>query len=549
LFANVVMTKNLGFVGGVMILVWGAAPSHGQPAFSNAVNLGTVNINNLSQASGLAASRNNDAVIWTHNDAGDRPRLFALDTHGRHLGTYTLPNSSNVDYEDLALGPGPVTNVQYLYVADIGDNDSSRSSIQIYQIPEPAVYLRQSTNPVSRNFKGVRRINLVYTNGAHNAETFLLDPLTGDVFIGSKEDNRCRLYRATQAQLNAGTNVNLALAQEISFDVAAGGAISPTGREIIVRNERFARMWLRATNQTVPQALAGPAYSVPVVGEPTEPNGEAVGFDPIGRGYFTLSDSASTQPLYYFGRSSPYDLTPPARLVPAGANWRYLDTGTNLGIAWFAPGFNDSAWKTGTAQFGYGDGDEQTLVGFGASSNNKFVTTYFRTTFTLTNLAEVRQLELRLLFNDGAAVYLNGTLVALANLVGGAAFNSLATNTQATLEDTWFTLPVTPTLLRDGTNTLAAEVHQAAANSPDLSFDLQLLATLAPPLVLTSGSFQTATRFQLSLRGPGTNALIQVSSNFVSWTTIGTASLTNGIGAFTDTNATAFSQSFYRAVQ
>src|SRR5258705_8076096 len=117
------MTKSLGFLGGVMILVWSVAPSHGQPAFSNAVNLGTVNINNLSQASGLAASQNNDAVIWTHNDAGDRPRLFALDTHGPHLGTYTLPNSSNVDYEDLALGPGPVTNAQYLYVVDIGDND------------------------------------------------------------------------------------------------------------------------------------------------------------------------------------------------------------------------------------------------------------------------------------------------------------------------------------------------------------------------------------------------------------------------------------------
>src|SRR6185436_13181997 len=138
--------KHVRFVSLALIFLWPIVFSHAQPTFSNAVNLGTVNINNLSQASGLAASRNNEGVLWTHNDAGDSARLFALDTQGRRLGTYTLPNSSNVDYEDLAIGPGPVPNVQYLYVGDIGDNDTSRNSIQIYQIPEPAVYLRQSTN-------------------------------------------------------------------------------------------------------------------------------------------------------------------------------------------------------------------------------------------------------------------------------------------------------------------------------------------------------------------------------------------------------------------
>ena len=67
-------------------------------------------------------------------------------------------------------------------------------------------------------------------------------------------------------------------------------------------------------------------------------------------------------------------------LVPAGSTWRYWDRGT-VPIGWQSPGFDDSAWPSGPAQLGYGDGDEATVVSFGASSGAKLVTTWFRTTF------------------------------------------------------------------------------------------------------------------------------------------------------------------------
>src|SRR5438309_1605081 len=84
------------------------------PTFANAVTNGIVNIAGLTEASGVAASRNNPGVLWTHNDSGHPAQIYALDTQGRLLGTYAVPG--NTDNEDIAIGPGPVPNVDYLYV-------------------------------------------------------------------------------------------------------------------------------------------------------------------------------------------------------------------------------------------------------------------------------------------------------------------------------------------------------------------------------------------------------------------------------------------------
>src|SRR5437588_4962467 len=98
----------------------GLTRSLASPSFANAVTNGTVNIAGLTEASGVAASRNNANVLWTHNDSGHPAEVFAIDTQGRLLGTYSIPG--NTDNEDISIGPGPVSNVLYLYIGDIGDN-------------------------------------------------------------------------------------------------------------------------------------------------------------------------------------------------------------------------------------------------------------------------------------------------------------------------------------------------------------------------------------------------------------------------------------------
>jgi len=172
-----------------------------------------------------------------------------------------------------------------------------------------------------------------------------------------------------------------------------------------------------------------------------------------------------------------------AVLVDAGASWRYLDTGVALAASWTALAFDDSAWPAGLAPLGYGDGDEATVVSYGPSATNKYVTTYFRHAFTLADTSAIHVLTLRVLRDDGAVVYLNGTEVFRSNLPTGAiaqatlALNAVSGPEERTLYHTW---AVAPSLLVSGTNILAVRVHQSAVTSTDISFDLQLLAQMDP---------------------------------------------------------------------
>ena len=525
-------------------------PSPAAPIFTNGVPVGTIAIPELDEASGLIASRNNADVLWVHNDSGNPVHLFAVDTQGRTLGIYTPTGASNTDWEDIGIGPGPVTNVQYLYLGDIGDNNENRSNIKIYQIPEPAVHARQYTNPVTANMKGVRTLTLTYPDGAHNAESLFVDPWTGDLFIVTKEAATSRVYTAPKSMLDTNNSSALTFVRTIPFDIPSAADISPAGTEIIIRQENFARLWARSPGQTVSNALAGTPVSLPVIGPPTEANGEAVAFDALGGGYFTVSESATPEPLYYFARTSRDGPRAPQVLVPAGAAWKYFDQGTDQGAAWRHPGFNDAAWSNGVAQLGYGNGDEQTVVGYGGNATNKHVTTYFRKTFEVDNAPCMESLTLKLVVDDGAAVYLNETNVLNFQLAPNAAYNTLASATQSTnLEDTWFSFPVAPGLLVNGTNTLAVEIHQAAVNSSDLSFDLQLTAMESTTPRFTGNAFGL-NGYQLTLCGPSTtNVTVQATTNFAAWTIIGSVVLTNGKGTLSNLQATNHPQRFYRAVR
>ncbi|MBI4602573.1 MAG: lamin tail domain-containing protein, partial [Planctomycetes bacterium] len=180
--------------------------------------------------------------------------------------------------------------------------------------------------------------------------------------------------------------------------------------------------------------------------------------------------------------------------VARGSRWRYRDDGSDQGTAWRAPGFNDAAWKEGPAQLGYGDGDEATVVGYGPDANDKYPTTYFRRAFDVADASEVIGLTLRLVRDDGAAVYLNGVeAVPRSNLpAGDIGHRTYAEGPGVPVggadESAFLELEVSPDLLVDGRNVVAVEVHQANATSTDLSFDLELAGLTAgstsPPVVL-----------------------------------------------------------------
>lgn len=161
----------------------------------------------------------------------------------------------------------------------------------------------------------------------------------------------------------------------------------------------------------------------------------------------------------------------------SGDRWRANDTGANLGTSWRDPSYNDSSWKSGPTQMGYGDGDEATLLTWGSNAATKPITVYARSTFDAgTSIADVTGLQLRAMVDDGAVVYLNGTEVWRFNLPTGTVTNTTRASRfiAGAEEQQWRTVTLPTTALRTGQNTIAVEVHQDLPSSSDLTLDLEL---------------------------------------------------------------------------
>lgn len=158
--------------------------------------------------------------------------------------------------------------------------------------------------------------------------------------------------------------------------------------------------------------------------------------------------------------------------ISNGESWRYLDDGSNQGTAWRAPAFNDSAWDSGSAELGYGDGDETTVLESGPN-NAKFATTYFRKNVNIPDPSIFGDFQLRIIYDDAYVVYVNGTEAANhPNLPANPSFDLYSGNTVG--DNAIDTISIPTSAFSAGQNTIAVEIHQGNAGSSDMSFDLSL---------------------------------------------------------------------------
>lgn len=252
----------------------------------------------VDEASGLADSRTLPGYLWTHEDAGSDNRLFLLNYEGTSIRGYVLPGSINRDWEDIAVGGGPQDGVSYLYLGDIGNNDANPGTTShfIYRVPE------LTTLDGSFAASDIARITYRYPEGTPDAETLLLDPVTRDLFIISKELDKSQLYRLPYPQSTAGVITAELIGQVPAVLLATGGDISADGQEIVVRNYTNIFYWQRKPGETIGQTLMRQALKT--LPYELEPQGEAVCFDRDMKGYFTLSErrTATSVTLNYYKR-------------------------------------------------------------------------------------------------------------------------------------------------------------------------------------------------------------------------------------------------------
>lgn len=266
-----------------------------QFAFAKGSITGEVQSEELREASGIAASRVNPGLVWLHND-GPANRLIGVLTSGETVAVLEWPNAV-VDFEDIASGPGPSADEAYLYIGDIGDNDARRPQVRVYRTLEPKLASSGGPQYLSAQMDDFR---FTYPDGPVDAEALLTDPLTGDIFIVSKEKKFARVFRAPADQLSPRTPVELEEVAIIKVGHVSAGDISADGRQILLRNEKEGWLWLRDPAKSVAETLSeSHATAVAVRHKAQAKNGEAVSFDPAGTGYFTVSEGRNP-PLAQF---------------------------------------------------------------------------------------------------------------------------------------------------------------------------------------------------------------------------------------------------------
>jgi len=176
--------------------------------------------------------------------------------------------------------------------------------------------------------------------------------------------------------------------------------------------------------------------------------------------------------------------------VTFGSVWSYNDSVVAAIPNWNTAAYNDAAWKTGPSQLGYGDGDEATVVSFGPSSTNKYITTYFRKTVNIVSPASYANFMLSVKRDDGIVVYVNGTEVFRNNMpTGTIAYNTFASTAASDDGGSIISGTLSTSSFVNGNNLIAVEIHQNAVSSSDISFDLELKANPPGVVNLTRGPY------------------------------------------------------------
>src|SRR5262245_11237199 len=209
--------------------------------------------------------------------------------------------------------------------------------------------------------------------------------------------------------------------------------------------------------------------------------------------FLTVADSVQDEFVLPRGGADPGTTV----LVPEDAVWKYLDTGVDPGLRWKSLAFDDSGWAAGRAQLGYGEGDEATVVSYGGVSTDRHITTWFRRAFVIPDPDELEALQLRMLYDDGAVVYLSGVEVVRARMPAGPIDSQTRASAASAEEETAFDpflfgaerpFHVRRGLLAPGRNVLAVELHQASPSSNDLSFVAELVGIHRGEMLLPRSS-------------------------------------------------------------
>jgi hypothetical protein len=222
--------------------VSGQSPWNRTPA--EAHRTGTFRNPDLQESSGVAVSRRAPGVLWTFNDSGNAPWLFATDTLGTDLGTFEVTGARNEDWEAMALAP--CDSSACIYLADTGDN------------------LERRPKPTAK----AQALEVRLPDGPRDVEAMFVDAQATTYLISKGFLSPVRLYRVPAAAWQRGRVVADSLGS-LPIDSGAGlgtlvtdAALAPNGRDVAVRTYQDIYFFRLGQNSRLRPAPDGAACSV-----------------------------------------------------------------------------------------------------------------------------------------------------------------------------------------------------------------------------------------------------------------------------------------------
>jgi len=262
-------------------------PASDDAAFAAGTVVGQLTGADMREASGLIASATRARHFWLHNDSGDGPFLYLVDSSGDAVSRLRLAGVANRDWEDIA------RRGDTIFVAEIGDNGAVHDTIFVYAVLEPV------TGDTVASPIGVYPMH--YPDGARDAETLLVDPRTGDWLIVTKRESRSRVYRYPAPQLPGILRVLERVDGELPFTRAVGGDVSPDGGELLIKSYDAVYYWIREGNESLAATLLRAPSQQPYL---PEPQGESIAFDRDRSAYYTVTEQTAgrQQPMLRYER-------------------------------------------------------------------------------------------------------------------------------------------------------------------------------------------------------------------------------------------------------
>lgn len=235
----------------------------------------------INEVSGIAESVQFPGHLWVHEDSGGPTQLYLIDKSGKTVKTVQIKDAVNRDWEDMILAGG------FIYIGEIGDNAQKADSYRIMKIKEPAKGM--DSVPIEET------IQFDYPDGSHDAEAFLVDPVTKDIFIISKRTIPSIVYKVS---FPYGKSIQTATeVARLNYSGVVSAALAPNGRSILVKTYSAIKRYPRKSGQSIAEALKQTPTQVYYR---MEPQGEAICYALDGSGFYTLSEKGFSSNVFLY---------------------------------------------------------------------------------------------------------------------------------------------------------------------------------------------------------------------------------------------------------